>query len=168
MPDNAPRIRNYYVNENKRFPIEYIFIPILILGALYGGWIIWNNVQISRTPIHAATMIMTAIQTNDIEKLGKWVNMNDQEAKSLELQSTPADIYKNCISLVSGKQIIIKSFKVTPTEASGESVQVPVRVEWAPAKGGKTNKDDIILTLDWRKAQWWVTTDNLKNYFSGK
>ncbi|GMV38240.1 MAG: hypothetical protein AMXMBFR61_27480 [Fimbriimonadales bacterium] len=152
----------YYFNEYKQFPIEKLFIPILIAAVLVGLYFVAKMVIRSQGPAAAAEKIMFALQTENPRDLAYYINFTEDEDRRLDFGGGIEMYGKQIIEELKqrGYQVIAYEVKEAPVQNNRATVPIAVRVR--ALKDGSEATANIQLPLEFTGGRWRYTTADMR------
>ncbi|MEP0765467.1 MAG: hypothetical protein HRF45_02845 [Fimbriimonadia bacterium] len=152
----------YYFNEYRHFPIEKLFIPILIGAVLVGLYFVVKMVMRSQGPAAAAEKIMFALQTENPRDLAYYINFTEDEDRRLDFGGGIEMYGKQIIEELKrrGYQVIAYEVKESPVQNNRSTVPIAVRVR--ALKDGSEATANIQLPLEFTGGRWRYTTADMR------
>jgi hypothetical protein len=167
----AKRVRSedskFYFNEFKHFPVEKLFIPILIAAVAAGIFFGAKAIIRMQGPAVGVEKIMTALQAGDGEELSTYLFLTDDQRRRMEYNTEPkayGDAIIGEFHSYKGLGYKIVSFKVNEqqVEESGDKRIVPVTVTVRADKDGSSVTNTIRIPVVRDGGRWRVTSADLR------
>lgn len=152
----------HYFNEYKSFPIEKLFIPFIIAGALLGLYYGWKVIAKTRSPTAAAERVMTALKLEDAEELGSFIRVTPEQDHRLEYGGGLEVYAKEIITLWKQKKVSIVSFKVQDAKQNGDDATVPIAATVRSDKDGSSASRTVYLKMSFFGGKWRYWTKDLR------
>jgi hypothetical protein len=147
MPKSKFEKNRFYFNENKAFPIEYFFIPVIIVGAIIGLWFMGKAISRSQGPAAAAEKVMDALKAGDGQTVAWYMNFTPEEDRRLDFGGG-IEIYGNgVVSALKRTGWKIQNYKVTDVPPKDNKAVVPIKVFAKNETTGATTTIEMQLPL---------------------
>jgi hypothetical protein len=152
----------FYFNEYRRFPLEMLFIPILIAAAIVGLYFGTKAFLRWRGPASAAEQIMGHLQAEDATELTQYIKFTPEQRERMDFGGGTEQQAKSIISDFRASGFTIESFAAIEAPYKGSKATVPIDITVRSLKDGSTRTVRISLPLERVSARWRFTTADMR------